>query len=148
MALVHFLAWTLILYWIHRLAHCVPGLCDVHWGHHKFIAINPPPGWHWTNLLLYQDNPISTLDVWLTEVIPTILFCWITGAWWIAIAFYLWSALVQEAIEHNPRFNYFPWLTSGQWHLIHHNRGKFNFGIFITVWDKMFGTFCSVQTRQ
>lgn len=141
MALVHFLAWTFMLYWIHRLGHQIPVVRKIHMGHHRFIATNLPPKWHWTNLFLFQDDWPSTVDVWVTEIIPTLIFCWITGAWWIAVFFYLWSALIQESIEHNPRFNFYPWSTSGQWHLMHHSNGNCNYGIFITVWDKMFQTF-------
>lgn len=138
---VEFLAWTLMLYWIHRLAHRVPVIKRIHFGHHKFIRCHRPPRWHWSNVLLFQDDWISTLDVWITEIVPTVLFCWITGAWWIAVAFYLWSALVQEQIEHNPKFDCYPWLTSGTWHLQHHANGVCNFGIFVTLWDRVFGTF-------
>lgn len=141
MALVHFLAWTLMLYWIHRIGHQIPAIRKIHLGHHRFIATNPPPQWHWSNLFLFQDDWPSTVDVWVTEIIPTLIFCWITGAWWIAVFFYLWSALIQESIEHSPMFDRYPWFTSGRWHLMHHSNGKCNYGIFITVWDRLFGTF-------
>jgi sterol desaturase/sphingolipid hydroxylase (fatty acid hydroxylase superfamily) len=136
-----FLTWTLMLYWIHRLAHSVPWLGRIHMHHHRFILTNPPPRWRPHNILIFQDNLGSTLDVWITEIIPTVIFCYLTGAWWILIAFYIWSAFVQEEIEHNPNFDRYPLLTSGQWHLAHHFEGPCNYGIFVSVWDKMFGTF-------
>lgn len=133
-----------MLYWIHRLGHKTPLVRKIHRGHHKFIANNPPPTWHWTNIFLFQDDWPSTVDVWLTEIIPTVIFCWITGAWWIAVMFYFWSAFIQESIEHNPKFNKFPLFTSGQWHLLHHFRGPYNYGIFHPLWDIIFKTYKSV----
>ena len=142
--LFYFMLWTFMLYWLHRLAHSrVSVLTHYHRQHHGFIAQNQPR-WHWSNLLLYQDNWPSTIDVWLTEVVPTLLFCWLFDCWFIMIAFYLWSALVQEQIEHNREFNLFPFITSGKWHLVHHAKGRYNFGIFHPIWDLVFGTYRSV----
>ena len=138
MFIVYFLLWTLMIYWVHRLHHTVPILKDIHWDHHKYV-IEQTPTWHWNNLFLYNDTWMSTLDLWTTEVIPTIIFCAITGQWWILVAYYLWAALVQERIEHNPNFN-IPFLTSGKDHLIHHQDSRKNYGLFISIWDRLFGT--------
>ena len=143
--LFYFMSWTFMLYWIHRLAHAnFAVITHYHREHHRFIHQHQPQ-WHWTNLLLYQDNWSSTIDVWLTEVVPTIIFCWLFDCWFILAGFYLWSALVQEHIEHNPKFNLFPFSTSGQWHLVHHTKGAYNFGIFHPTWDLAFGTYRSVH---
>jgi sterol desaturase/sphingolipid hydroxylase (fatty acid hydroxylase superfamily) len=75
----------------------------------------------------------------MTEVIPTVLFSFITGQWWIAILYYIWAALLQESIEHNARVN-IPILTSGKWHLIHH-KNDLNYGLFVPVWDIIFRTY-------
>ena len=48
-----------------------------------------------------------------------------------------------NAIEHNPNFDIFPFLTSGRWHLVHHYNNKVNFGLFIPIWDIMFGSYKS-----
>ena len=136
-----FLLWTFVIYWCHRVAHIIPCVRLIHFEHHKFISTNPPPVWHWSNLFLFQDNLASTIDVWITEFIPTIIFCSITNQWWILLLFYLWSALIQEQIEHNPKFNKFPLFTSGKWHLIHHKNKNYNYGIFVPFWDMMFGSY-------
>ena len=142
MFIVYLLSWTFMIYWIHRMAHHVPGIRRIHMGHHKFIATNPPPTWHWTNLFLYQDNWISTADVWITEIIPTIIFCWLTDTWWLAGLFYLWQALIQERLEHNPNFDGYPLFTCGQWHMMHHYfQGRCNYGIFVPIWDMIFNSF-------
>lgn len=138
MFVLYFLLWTLILYWIHRLSHRVPIIKDIHMHHHRYI-LNNITNWHWTNLFLFNDDWISTIDLWITEVIPTILFSLITGQWWIIILYYIWAALLQETIEHNKDFN-IPILTSGKWHLIHHQSAK-NYGLFMPTWDILFGTY-------
>lgn len=139
MFFVDFLAWTLVLYWIHRAAHAIPALQYAHWDHHWYITNHKDMGWHWSNLFLFNDNWISTLDLWLTEVIPTVLFAWFFDAWWLVVFYYVWAAVIQEAVEHNSRINWYP-ITSGQWHLTHHQNPSKNFGVFIPVWDKVFGT--------
>ena len=101
--------------------------------HHKFILDHSSTSWKWNNLLLFNDTWLSTLDLWVTEVLPTIVFCMITGIWEIAVFYYLWASLIQEIIEHNPKFNIFPLLTSGRWHLLHHTDDRVNFGLFIPV---------------
>lgn len=135
-----FLLWTLLIYCVHVLAHHIPGIKYIHSWHHSFIIKNEPPTWHWSNIFLYQDDWKSTLDVWITEIMPTIIFCAITEQWWIAIFFYFWSAFIQERIEHNPKFNLFPFFTSGVWHLRHHKKGNCNYGVFHPLWDIIFGT--------
>jgi sterol desaturase/sphingolipid hydroxylase (fatty acid hydroxylase superfamily) len=86
---------------------------------------------------------MSTLDLWITEVIPTLVFSLITGQWWISVFYYVWAAFVQEIIEHNPKVDLYPFLTSGKWHLIHHHNTSVNYGLFIPTWDILFGTFKS-----
>ena len=141
MFLVYFLSWTFILYWVHRSAHHIPLIKKIHGQHHHYISTSPPPRWKWNNLLLFNDNWVSTLDWWITEVLPTILFCVLTGQWWIAIFHYIYAVSVQEQTEHNPNFSCYPWLSAGRWHLVHHLRDSTkNFGPMIIIWDKAFNT--------
>jgi sterol desaturase/sphingolipid hydroxylase (fatty acid hydroxylase superfamily) len=131
-----------MLYWIHRIGHRWPKpIRNWHMDHHKQVTNNTIWFWHWSNLFLYNDTWKSTLDLWATEVIPTLLFSWVTGQWWISAFYYLWAAFIQEAIEHNPKFNIFPLLTSGKWHLIHHTQSNKNYGLFVPIWDMLFNTY-------
>ena len=136
-----FLVWTFLLYWIHRIVHRIPFVNDFHQDHHQYINNNNGTKWHWNNLFLYNDTWKSTVDLWITEVIPTLIFSYITGYWILFIFYYLWAALVQEVIEHNSKFDWYPFLTSGRWHLVHHRNQRRNFGLFIPLWDILFGTF-------
>ena len=138
-----FLLWTALIYWMHRIVHMIyiPYIYEWHMDHHKQVVRNKIVGLHWSNIFLFNDTWKSTFDLWATEVIPTILFCWITGNWWLFIAYWIWAAFIQEAIEHNKNFDWHPWLTSGKWHLIHHKHSKYNFGVFIPIWDIIFKTY-------
>ena len=140
-----FTAWTLLIYWTHRLAHVIPVMNSWHRDHHSQVSNGTYKGLHWTNLFLFFDSWRSTADQWATEVIPTLLFAAITGEWWIVAFYYVWAAFIQEAIEHNSTFNIYPFLTSGQWHLIHHENNDKNFGVFVPIWDILFGTYETVN---
>ena len=48
---------------------------------------------------------------------------------------------MQERVEHNPKFNLMPFITSGKWHLEHHHDSTKNFGVFFPIWDWLFGTY-------
>ena len=132
-------AWTLLLYWVHRAAHVLNFMKPFHDDHHNYIVDNKGTTWNINNIFLFNDTWYSTVDLWLTEVIPTLVFAITTGAWWIAVFYWLWAAFFQENIEHNLEFNYYPF-TSGRWHLVHHQNPNKNYGLFFPVWDKVFRT--------
>jgi sterol desaturase/sphingolipid hydroxylase (fatty acid hydroxylase superfamily) len=143
-----FIIWTLYLYAIHRVIHHIglqffPVAFNAHADHHRYINTHEQTTWHWSNLFLFNDTWTSTLDLWITEVIPTLIFSLVTGHWWVSVFYYLWAAFVQEIVEHNPKFDLYPFLTSGKWHLIHHRNTSVNYGLFLPIWDIMFGTFKS-----
>jgi sterol desaturase/sphingolipid hydroxylase (fatty acid hydroxylase superfamily) len=140
-----FLTWTFLLYWIHRAVHKIPVINSLHWDHHKYINTHET-FWHWNNIFLFNDTWASTVDLWITEVVPTIIFSYCTGEWWIFIFYYAWAAFLQETVEHNKKFNWYPFLTSGRWHLLHHKNNKINFGLFFPVWDILFQTHKSLKT--
>jgi sterol desaturase/sphingolipid hydroxylase (fatty acid hydroxylase superfamily) len=139
MYFAYFLSWTFLLYWIHRFAHVSSFFRVYHFDHHQYITNNGKSCWEWNNLFLFNDTWKSTIDLWITEVIPTIVFSAITGQWWIMLFYYIWAAFLQEVIEHDPKFDMYPFITSGKFHLLHH-RHQCNYGLFIPIWDIIFGT--------
>jgi sterol desaturase/sphingolipid hydroxylase (fatty acid hydroxylase superfamily) len=141
MFILYFLLWLFVLYWIHRLAHRIPIVNKFHLAHHSYVNKNEVT-WHWNNLFLYNDNIRSTIDLWITEVVPTIIFCLIFNCWYIFIFYYLWAAFLQERLEHNKNVD-LPILTSGKWHLIHH-KAPYNYGLLIPMWDMVFRTYKKV----
>jgi sterol desaturase/sphingolipid hydroxylase (fatty acid hydroxylase superfamily) len=137
--LLIFLLWTFCLYWIHRIIHITPYVKQIHFDHHR-VVLQTTPTWRWNNLFLFNDTWLSTVDLWITEVIPTILLSWITGHWWLIAFYYIWAAFIQEIIEHNPDVN-IPVLASGRKHLVHHKNMHKNYGLFFLLWDRVFGTY-------
>jgi len=135
-----FLLWLFTLYWIHRATHNIAVLKKIHWAHHKYIFKNRGNLWNWKILFLYNDDTPSTIDTWMSEVIPTILISWVTNSWWLFIFFYVWAAFVQEFVRHNPKINLYPILTTGKWHLEHHRNWRYNYGLFFPVFDILFKT--------
>lgn len=136
--MIEFLSWTLILYWIHRLGHKSKWLMKFHSDHHSYANKNEIK-WNWSNLFFFTDTWKSTIDLWLTEVIPTLVFCAVFSCWWIFMFYWTWAALIQETVEHNPKVN-IPLWSSGVWHLSHHKNPTVNFGLYFTIWDKIFRT--------
>jgi sterol desaturase/sphingolipid hydroxylase (fatty acid hydroxylase superfamily) len=134
-----FLLWTLVLYLIHRITHRVDFFKSLHYDHHIFVSRNKSTKWKWHDLMLYNDTPKSTLDMWVTEVIPTLCISFFTGHWWLSVMYYIWAAFFQQNLEHNPKYNWYPF-TSGKWHLVHHRDPSKNFGLFLPIWDKIFKT--------
>jgi len=135
----YFFAWTFIIYWIHRIGHKVPLMMRSHRLHHKFVRENTIT-WHWTNIFLFNDDWGSTIDFWITEIIPTAIFVFVTEQWWLGIGFYLYAAFLQEWFEHNVKFDAYPFYTSGQWHVMHHTHYPCNYGIGTPFWDWVFNT--------
>lgn len=138
--LYYFLLWTFVLYWAHRLGHKISWIRKIHMCHHSYISQSKSQGWHWSNIFLYNDTAKSTIDYWITEVLPTILVTLLTQQYWIFAVFYIWAAFFQEATEHNKNFNLSPYLTMGKWHMLHHEIGSHNFGVYTTIWDIVFKT--------
>lgn len=139
--LLMFLLLTFVFYVIHRLLHSFRCLSYFHRDHHLNVS-NNSVRWRWNNLLLWNDTFKSTVDLWITEVIPTMLICWVFDSWTLLFLYWAWGAIVQEAVEHNKLFN-LPILTSGVWHMIHHSDSRVNYGVFIPVWDMLFRTHCA-----
>ena len=135
-----FLSWTFTIYWLHRLAHVWKPMRKYHVDHHAQVTQETIQGLNWKNAFLWFDTWKSTVDQWLTEVIPTLVISAVTGHWWLFAFYYIWAAFIQEAVEHNQKVNLYPFITSGKWHLIHHNNHKVNFGAYTPIWDIFFNT--------
>lgn len=141
MIILYFLIWTFILYVFHRLAHRIPFLWKYHSDHHVQISYQTNKGHHWSNYFLFFDTWKSTTDQWLIEILPTIVFCVIIQDYTLLFFYYIWAVFIQEKIEHNKNFNFFPILTSGKWHMIHHENDDKNYGVFVFIWDLIFKTY-------
>ena len=92
----------------------------------------------------YTDDWNSTLDIIVTEIIPTLIFCYFTGQWWIFGVYYVWTAFIQEWFEHNPKFDMLPF-SAGKTHLVHHKIWRANYSLFFPIWDIVFRTYVSAK---
>ena len=129
-----------MLYWIHRAAHKIPLMNKYHSDHHAAInRMGTKSQWEWNNLVLFNDTWRSSIDLWITEVIPTLIFSFVINSYWPIIVYYFWAALLQEKLEHNKDLNLYPF-TSGRWHLQHHACADKNYGLFVPIWDIVFKT--------
>lgn len=145
MFVVYFFIWLLVLYWAHRLAHVVPYIKEIHSDHHKFVLRSKyGTEWRLNNLILYNDTIRNTLNLWITEVIPTLTFSYVTGQWWIFIFYYIWAAFFQQTLKYDKDEDIFL-LTPGMWSMIHYRRTNLNFGLFISFWDIVFKTNRSIN---
>jgi sterol desaturase/sphingolipid hydroxylase (fatty acid hydroxylase superfamily) len=144
-----FFGWTLYLYCLHRVAHsgAIPFLRRAHMAHHAQIRVKGTTHWHWTNLFLFTDTWAVTRDMWVTEIIPTVIFALIFDCYWLLVLYYVWAAFLQEPLEHNPKLNIWPF-TAGQWHLEHHKNVYSNYGLFFPTWDKLFKTEAKVDSHR
>lgn len=124
----------------HRAFHTVPFLWYLHKSHHDEVNADYGNRPQWTAILLWTDSWKTTIDLWLIEYIPTAFYCWIFGCWWIAVMYYFWVAFVQDFIDHNPRFNLYPLLSSGKYHMQHHKNYKINYATMFPWSDWIMGT--------
>lgn len=141
--LIAFLIWTFVAYWTHRIVHSVQPFKDWHADHHRTVDTGQETGRHWSNYFFWVDSWKSTLDFWVVEIIPLAIVCWLMGTWLLFVPYWIWVAFLQEKVEHDPTFR-IPGFTSGTWHMVHHSNCRTNFGTFIPIWDKLFGTYAAV----
>ena len=146
-----FLSWTLMTYWLHRLAHIHSHknpLWRLHRAHHKVPYLSAPTGSIWPKpgqFVLWLGNWRTSLDVIVLMTVPAILITLVFPRYGIPLLIfhYFYELFCSEyALDHNPKISgtvtkYFAW---GDFHLYHHIAPKRNFGLMVTFWDRVFGT--------
>lgn len=141
----YFLAWTCILYWLHRAGHAFEPLRKLHRAQHG-IAYDGKWEFEWGNLIGWFNDWRCTADQWLCEILPTAVFVLLfPDAWWIAVYYYFDGLAFSEGlIDHNPRID-IPFWSPGRYHLAHHADPTVNFDHYTWLWDWVFGTFRRVE---
>ncbi|MEJ8854598.1 sterol desaturase family protein [Variovorax robiniae] len=126
-------------YWMHRLVH-IGVLWRVHRWHHS------PTHMYWL-----AGNRGSILQQALFNV-PYILAGPLisTSPWWMVSALFILNALTNAWMHMNVRWKlgWLDWLlVTPRTHEIHHSDNpahyNSNFGVLLSVWDRMFGTYRS-----
>jgi sterol desaturase/sphingolipid hydroxylase (fatty acid hydroxylase superfamily) len=147
-----FLLWSLGAYWFHRLghvAHRLNPLFKIHMAHHRVdYDAGRAPGESLVQpqyFLLWYGNLAASADVWITIFIPAIvlsIFNPATGIPLIVLLYFYEAILSERLLDHNPNMRgpltvIFAW---GNYHLSHHHHVRTNYGLYITLWDRVFGT--------
>lgn len=147
-----FLLWSLFSYSIHRAAHIKSKynpLFKIHLAHHKAQYGKEKdyrfkwPGWK--AYFLWFDDLASSLDVWITLILPAILVSLVfpQSHFTVLALVYLYEVFLSEHnLDHNPEIDgpITHILAVGQFHLTHHHYPKYNYGLYLTLWDLVFVT--------
>ncbi len=123
-------------YWTHRLLH-LPWLAHHHRHHHA--SRSPTP---WT---AYTFGPLEA--VFQSSFVPLVLF--VLPLHTSIIVLFYGGMLLRNLIGHSG-FEVFPpaflrspwlsWLTTVTHHDLHHQKGRYNFGLYTRLWDRWMGT--------
>ena len=125
-----FIAWTLIEYMLHRLAHVHPKMRAEHWVHHQFpLEITGPTSFH--TLVIFGG--IFSLG-WF--VFSLSVSCGVVSGLLAGYATYLHLHLALHRREINPGHVLYKLKAR---HVVHHESGEEkNFGVITSAWDKLF----------
>ncbi|HMV42666.1 MAG TPA: sterol desaturase family protein [Leptospiraceae bacterium] len=136
-ALVLFLSMDVCMYFFHRIAHNPFIFNLVHTTHHEFK--NPKP------VTLFVLNPFETIGF---GVLWLILLCLYSSSWY-GMIFYLnlntlFGLIGHLGVEPFPsnwvRIPILSKITTGTFHILHHQNLDYNFGFYTTIWDELFNT--------
>ena len=136
-------------YWLHRFLHTIPFLWEFHKVHHSAKVLTP--------ITFYRVHPIENflfgLRYSLSVGFVTGIFVYFFGAMidiyavvGVNVFLFVFSVFGANLRHSHVPFSYprilEKWLMSPKQHQIHHSRKHFdkNYGGFISIWDKMFGT--------
>jgi len=133
---IAFLITEFLRYWVHRAQHAIPFLWKFHSVHHSVVDLNI--------LNLYRSHPI---DYFLRNIIPP-AFVYALGFSPLVI-FYVTGLAMIGALSHsgadlrNGLWNRF--FSTNEVHRWHHatkyKGAGYNFGVVLTLWDQIFGTY-------
>lgn len=145
---VLFLAWDLSKYVLHRALHGVPALWSLHQVHHSAEVLTP--------LTFYRTHPLESLLYGLRGALTTGV---VTGVWYWAFrgaaeplallgvnALGFGFNLLGGNLRHSHVWLSYPgwlerWLISPAQHQLHHTPDcQRNYGTWLALWDRWFGT--------
>lgn len=136
-------------YWLHRFLHTIPFLWEFHKVHHSAKVLTP--------ITFYRVHPIENflfgLRYSLSAGFVTGVFIYFFGAmidiymvFGVNVFLFLFSTLGANLRHSHVPFAYFSfiekWFMSPKQHQIHHSTKHFNknYGGFISIWDRFFGS--------
>lgn len=120
------------VYWVHRLEHDIPFLYKkLHHIHHEFVMVTPFCGWAF--------HPLDAFFQALPMLCVPLLFPVHSGLHMgMTLFLSIWGISIHDNISWVPS----PFFLYAAHHTIHHDKGrKKNYGQFLTLWDRVFGTY-------
>jgi sterol desaturase/sphingolipid hydroxylase (fatty acid hydroxylase superfamily) len=141
-------------YWLHRFLHTIPFLWEFHKVHHSAKVLTP--------ITFYRVHPVENflfgLRYSFSIGIVTGVFIYLFGAMidiYMVLgvnAFLFFFSIIGSNLRHSHvpiSYGRFieKWFISPKQHQIHHSKKHFNknYGGYIAVWDRVFGTLCLSQ---
>ena len=141
-------------YWLHRFLHTIPFLWEFHKVHHSAKVLTP--------ITFYRVHPLEnflfglrySFSVGLVTGVFIYFFAAMIDIYMIfgVNAFLFLFSLFGSNLRHSHvPFSYGrfieKWFISPKQHQIHHSKKHFNknYGGYIAIWDRIFGTLCLSQ---
>ncbi|MDD2896152.1 MAG: sterol desaturase family protein [Aliarcobacter sp.] len=138
-------------YWLHRFLHTIPFLWEFHKIHHSAKVLTP--------VTFYRVHPVENflfgLRYSLSIGVVTGVFIYFFGAMidiymvlGVNVFLFIFSIFGSNLRHSHVPFSYGSfiekWFISPKQHQIHHSRKHFdkNYGGYIAIWDRVFGTLC------
>lgn len=128
-------------YWTHRLMH-LPKLFElIHKTHHR--SHNPTP---WTAFSFHPLEAIISVGiipiiVFLIPCHPFALFSFLSAMTFVNVIGHLGYETFPKRITTHKLGK---WQNTSTNHNIHHQRSKYNFGLYFTFWDRVMNTYFKI----
>ena len=136
-------------YWLHRFLHTIPFLWEFHKVHHSAKVLTPITFYR----VHFVENFLFGLRYALSVGFVTGIFIYLFGAkinlymiFGVNALVFISSIFGSNLRHSHVPFSYFSfiekWFLSPKQHQIHHDKKHFNknYGGFISVWDRIFGS--------
>ena len=138
-------------YWLHRFLHTIPFLWEFHKIHHSAKVLTP--------VTFYRVHPVENflfgLRYSLSVGLVTGVFIYLFGSmidiymvFGVNVFLFIFSVFGSNLRHSHVPFSYWnfieKWFMSPKQHQIHHSKKHFdkNYGGYIAIWDRVFGTLC------
>jgi Delta7-sterol 5-desaturase len=117
------------IYWVHRGLHHRSIYRYVHKPHHSYV--------HTTAFAAFAFHPVDGWLQGITYQIFIYIFPFYSGAHLLSMALVLlWTINIHDRMSL-----FIPGVNGAAHHTIHHMTFRSNYGQYLTLWDKVFGTF-------
>ncbi len=134
-------------YFLHRLLHSVPILRKVHQTHH--YSSNPSP---WAAFSFHPFEAILSAFFFpvMAVAFPVQRFVFVFFIFTMVFTTVLYHCgydLLSGLFRFRERswLCFFSWVNSTRVHALHHEFSNKNFGLYFTLWDRIFGTYKPVK---